>query len=107
MNSNPKATQDLSKLMKDVFDNFSTSISDETYTSLAEVVYSICSIHILNEQENEEPKEPRLISPLPCFWNKGNLIEAHDRFQKCMSRQVDCEGFINGFAWALTIMQGE
>lgn len=106
MNPNPRATQDISRIMKEVFDNFSSSISDETYNSLAEVLYSICVIHFIHNQESED-KDPRLISPLPYLWNKSNLIETHDRFQKCMDTKVDCEGFINGFAWALTLFQGE
>lgn len=107
MITNQKATNQIAKITKDVFGQFAPSLSDETYATLAEVIYVISALYLREDTIAGKPKEPQLISPLPCFWNKENLIEAHDRFQKCLNTQVDCEGFINGFAWALTLFQGE
>ena len=107
MITNPKATYEIAKITKDVFGRFAPSLGDETYTALAEVIYAISVLYLREDAIAGKPKEPQLVSPLPCFWSKENLVEAHDRFQKCMDKQVDCEGFINGFAWALTLFQGE
>lgn len=107
MITNSKATHEIAKITKEVFGQFTPSLSEETYNALAEVVYTISALYLKDEFSDGKPKEPQLISPLPCFWNKKNLIEAHERFQKCMDTQVDCEGFINGFAWALTLFQGD
>lgn len=108
-NSKQIIINEISKVIKAVFEPLTLSLSNETCNSLAEVIYSLASIRIKEEKpiEKYELKECILFSPIPNYWNKQDLYEAYIRFQKCTNSQIDCEGFINGFAWALSILQGE
>ncbi len=42
-----------------------------------------------------------LYVPLSKHWDEEFLIEAYRSFCNSMEEEVDYEGFINGFAWAL------
>lgn len=43
--------------------------------------------------------------PLSKHWDAEFLVEAYRSFCNSMDEEVDYEGFINGFAWALMIFE--
>lgn len=55
--------------------------------------------------EDFQVHEANLYCPIPEPWDGEFLIKAYESFSDCMDMEigeVDYEGFVNGFAWALT-----
>lgn len=69
-----------------------------------EKLQELAELGEFEDSENVEFHEANLYCPIPEPWDGDFIIHAYESFLKCMEmepNEIDYEGFVNGFTWAL------